>query len=158
MDVHLNPERLPDDVDRPEAAGAPDDDGPGEAPDEDGAGEAPDDGQDDLGLGGGLALVRDDDPAADPEPASPVAGTPEPSPDHAAAQMESAASASPAGAPGGESRTCSWCRETLPDREKLNFCPFCGTDVDVVPCPSCGEALEPGWLFCIACGASVTEG
>lgn len=57
-----------------------------------------------------------------------------------------------------EGRTCSWCRETLPDREKLNFCPFCGTDIQVVPCPSCGEALEPGWLFCIACGAGVSEG
>lgn len=52
---------------------------------------------------------------------------------------------------------CRWCRETLPKREKLNFCPFCGTDVKLVPCVSCGEALEPDWRFCIACGARAPE-
>jgi len=48
---------------------------------------------------------------------------------------------------------CLWCRETLPKRDNLNYCPFCGTDVKLVPCASCGEALEPEWRFCIACGA-----
>jgi hypothetical protein len=48
---------------------------------------------------------------------------------------------------------CRWCRETLPKRDHLNFCPFCGTDVKLVPCDSCGEALEADWRFCIACGA-----
>ncbi len=52
---------------------------------------------------------------------------------------------------------CQWCRETLPKRDKLNFCPFCGTDVKLVPCPSCGEALEPEWRFCIACGTRSGE-
>ncbi|HSM06557.1 MAG TPA: zinc ribbon domain-containing protein [Longimicrobiales bacterium] len=47
---------------------------------------------------------------------------------------------------------CRWCRETLPQRDNLNYCPFCGTDVTLVPCQSCGEALEPTWRFCIACG------
>ncbi|HEX9886693.1 MAG TPA: zinc ribbon domain-containing protein [Longimicrobiales bacterium] len=51
--------------------------------------------------------------------------------------------------------TCHWCRAELPNRETLNYCPFCGTDVHVVPCPSCGEELEPNWRFCIACGAEV---
>lgn len=53
---------------------------------------------------------------------------------------------------------CRWCRESLPEREKLNFCPFCGTDVKLVPCVSCGEALEPDWRYCIACGTRAPEG
>lgn len=52
---------------------------------------------------------------------------------------------------------CRWCREDLPQRDNLNFCPFCGTDVNLVPCISCGDALEPGWRFCIACGARSPE-
>jgi hypothetical protein len=56
---------------------------------------------------------------------------------------------------GEDGKTCPWCRAVLPPRENLNYCPFCGTDVNVVPCPSCGEALEPEWRFCIACGAEV---
>jgi len=49
--------------------------------------------------------------------------------------------------------SCRWCREDLPRRDNLNFCPFCGTDVSLIPCISCGEALESDWRFCIACGA-----
>jgi hypothetical protein len=52
---------------------------------------------------------------------------------------------------------CRWCRETLPKRDNLNFCPFCGTDSKLVPCDSCGEALEPDWRFCIACGSRASE-
>ena len=52
---------------------------------------------------------------------------------------------------------CAWCRQVLPDRPNLNFCPFCGTDMRIVPCGSCGEALEPGWRFCIACGTEVVS-
>jgi hypothetical protein len=51
--------------------------------------------------------------------------------------------------------TCRWCRAELPDRPNLNFCPFCGTDIRLVPCPSCGEELQPGWRFCVACGTEV---
>ena len=50
---------------------------------------------------------------------------------------------------------CQWCRADLPVRENLNFCPFCGTDLKLVPCGSCGEELEMHWRFCIACGAEV---
>ena len=56
----------------------------------------------------------------------------------------------------GERQTaCRWCRADLPERGPLNFCPFCGTDVNLVPCPGCGEELEPEWRFCAACGAEV---
>lgn len=54
--------------------------------------------------------------------------------------------------PGG---TCLWCRGDLPERESLNFCPFCGTDVNVVPCPQCGDEVQPGWMFCASCGTEV---
>jgi hypothetical protein len=52
--------------------------------------------------------------------------------------------------------SCRWCRAELPRRDNLNYCPYCGQDVRVVPCPSCGEAMEPDWRFCIACGAEAT--
>lgn len=54
--------------------------------------------------------------------------------------------------PGG---TCLWCRGDLPERESLNFCPFCGTDVNLVPCPECGDEVQPQWLFCASCGTEV---
>ncbi len=53
--------------------------------------------------------------------------------------------------------SCVWCREQLPERDNLNFCPFCGTDLDLVPCAKCGEEIEPGWRFCGACGTSVDD-
>ena len=67
------------------------------------------------------------------------------------------------GEPGKESRgegedvgnkgSCNWCDASLPSRTRLNFCPFCGKSVRVMPCPACREELEPEWRFCIACGA-----
>ena len=51
--------------------------------------------------------------------------------------------------------TCRWCSSELPPRAGLRYCPFCGGDVNVVPCADCGEELEAGWRFCIACGSEV---
>lgn len=59
--------------------------------------------------------------------------------------------------PSSSRDVCPWCREGLPKRDNLTFCPFCGTDVRLVPCPSCGEALEPEWRFCIACGTPSSD-
>jgi predicted RNA-binding Zn-ribbon protein involved in translation (DUF1610 family) len=56
----------------------------------------------------------------------------------------------------GERDSCRSCGSSLPEREGLRFCPFCGTDVQLVPCVSCGEVVEPGWSFCISCGADVS--
>jgi len=53
--------------------------------------------------------------------------------------------------------TCHWCRERLPIRDDLRFCPFCGSRVDRIPCPECGTELEEGWLFCVACGAEIGD-
>ena len=52
---------------------------------------------------------------------------------------------------------CRWCRADLPKRDDLNFCPYCGTDLDLVPCGSCGRELEPGWRFCASCGTEVGD-
>jgi len=84
-------------------------------------------------------------PESEEDQASPAAASdvePESSPAGAASDPEHA-------------NNCRWCRAELPQRGHLKFCPFCGTDVSVVPCPSCGEELEPDWRFCIACGAEV---
>ena len=53
--------------------------------------------------------------------------------------------------------TCAWCKEALPQRSGVNFCPFCGCSVHLVPCPECGEELELNWRFCIACGTEVSS-
>ena len=57
----------------------------------------------------------------------------------------------------GSPKPCAWCREALPDRPGVNFCPFCGCSVHLVPCPECGEELELNWRFCIACGTEVSS-
>ena len=148
LDVRFNPDRLPENGDR-EGDGQPSLEGlePSASPEDEAPGEA--------------------------DVSSPVEGHAVPSPEHAVVEPieslgptepgETAGEADEAEVPTADAGdaaspgTCAWCRETLPDRENLNFCPFCGTDVDVVPCPSCGEALEPSWLFCIACGTAVAE-
>ena len=56
----------------------------------------------------------------------------------------------------GDSLTvCHWCREALPVRDSIHFCPFCGSDLRPSPCRECGEAMDAQWQFCISCGADV---
>jgi len=50
---------------------------------------------------------------------------------------------------------CRWCREALPARDSIHFCPFCGSDLRPSPCRECGEAMEARWHFCVSCGADV---
>jgi len=49
--------------------------------------------------------------------------------------------------------SCHQCGGSLPERDQLNFCPFCGTDLTVLQCRSCGVELESGWRFCPSCGS-----
>jgi hypothetical protein len=58
----------------------------------------------------------------------------------------------PGAAGGGAPHACPDCGSALPDRSSLRFCPSCGTNVLIVPCSVCGEELERGWSFCVACG------
>ena len=53
-----------------------------------------------------------------------------------------------------ESARCAYCDSTLPAQRPARFCPYCGADQTTRPCTACGEVIEPGWVFCIACGAS----
>lgn len=55
----------------------------------------------------------------------------------------------------GARNACGWCEGELPDREDLRFCPYCGKDVSVRPCPECEAEIESGWTFCVACGVEV---
>ncbi len=48
---------------------------------------------------------------------------------------------------------CAFCKERLPEGRPVRFCPYCGTDQSKTPCARCGEVLESGWKYCIACGA-----
>lgn len=59
------------------------------------------------------------------------------------------------GAAGELPEHCRNCGAALPRRPTLHFCPFCGENVRVVPCPSCGEELELEWRYCITCGHEV---
>jgi len=53
-------------------------------------------------------------------------------------------------------KSCNWCAAGLPERDDVNFCPYCGTDVLLVPCKSCGVEVEPEWHFCAACGTEAS--
>ncbi|MGH7443978.1 MAG: zinc ribbon domain-containing protein [Longimicrobiales bacterium] len=51
-------------------------------------------------------------------------------------------------------RRCGFCDTPLPAGRLIRFCPHCGGDQTRRPCVECGEPLESGWRFCIACGAA----
>jgi hypothetical protein len=83
------------------------------------------------------------------QPPRPAGSTSRPAPPSPA--PGAAAGSSVRDAPAG----CPWCREALPRKGNLNYCPFCGADLQTAPCPNCGEELEVGWRFCAACGTPV---
>jgi hypothetical protein len=105
--------------------------------------------------------VVDEDAVSEPEAPASWGARPPAAVGVSASHVEEAdpTPATPAASGHGEARagdgTCAWCREELPDRDDLRFCPYCGTDATLVPCPGCGEALEPRWRFCIVCGSEV---
>lgn len=108
--------------------------------------DAPDDvPPEDAGTGAAVPM----EPAAGAPPESPVTPAPQATRPETTEDPMTRSSSSP--------DVCPWCREGLPRRDNLTFCPFCGTDVRLVPCPSCGDAMEPDWRFCIACGAAASR-
>ena len=52
-------------------------------------------------------------------------------------------------------RVCSFCSEPLPERRRVRFCPYCGADQRLSPCPRCDAVLEEGWRYCVNCGFEV---
>jgi hypothetical protein len=49
---------------------------------------------------------------------------------------------------------CGFCGNALPDGRDVRYCPFCGADQSARACAECGEPLEDGWRFCVACGSA----
>lgn len=54
-----------------------------------------------------------------------------------------------------EPTRCPSCRTDLPSDRSVRFCPQCGVDQRALSCGECSEAVEPGWRFCISCGAAL---
>ena len=48
---------------------------------------------------------------------------------------------------------CAFCANTLPTGRDVRYCPHCGGDQAARACGDCGEPLEDGWRYCVACGA-----
>jgi hypothetical protein len=82
----------------------------------------------------------------------------EPAPSAGAARVADPAADPPAGtgaaSPAGLRTTCAFCDGALPTHRVPRYCPYCGVGQARRPCGSCGETLEPGWTFCIACGVA----
>jgi hypothetical protein len=54
--------------------------------------------------------------------------------------------------PVGTVPDCPDCGEELPTDRDAVYCPYCGVQLETAPCRNCGESLEPGWRYCLACG------
>ena len=58
----------------------------------------------------------------------------------------------------GLARSCPGCGRLLPAGRGVRYCPHCGREQRLRPCPRCDAALERGWRFCIGCGYEVGTG
>ena len=54
--------------------------------------------------------------------------------------------------------TCPHCAGELPPDRDAVFCPFCGEQLEIADCRTCGEPVAPGWSYCIACGTPIQFG
>lgn len=88
-------------------------------------------------------------PATSPAAAPAAAARPEPA--VTATPRPLAATPSTPSTPG---KGCAFCSKPLPVGRNVRFCPHCGSDQSSHPCAKCGEVLEKGWRYCIACGAA----
>jgi hypothetical protein len=53
--------------------------------------------------------------------------------------------------------TCLYCGGSLPTNRTVTFCPYCGQNQTRILCPECRSEVEPGWRYCVNCGATVGE-
>jgi len=86
---------------------------------------------------------------------------PEPIPVLTASSPRETAAASPAADTVVERRVvaraaeCAFCDQPLPVGRRVRYCPSCGSDQRLRPCPRCDEVLERTWRFCVNCGLEV---
>ena len=52
---------------------------------------------------------------------------------------------------------CAVCGDGLPAGRRVRFCPHCGGDQRLRPCPRCEAVLEREWRYCIRCGHEVAD-
>ena len=52
---------------------------------------------------------------------------------------------------------CVFCADPLPAGRRVRFCPHCGGDQRLRPCPRCDAVLEREWRYCISCGHDVAR-
>ncbi len=173
--VRLNPEKLPEEgdetaptdeeldtlvgraLDSARRAGADDDmrldDLLGEALDDDGADADEAASEETDSSGSGTAVVRSS--SASTESGAPETKEAARSSEAAAASDRVNVDAIPEDVDMNEvPDACPECSRTLPSREGLRFCAYCGVNVFVVPCSSCDEVMERDWSFCVICGAA----
>jgi len=157
VDVRLNPSRLPGETSTPVpwATTATGSESP-DAPRRPRARSAARSADPDLPISEGASASAELELAvAIPSPMEPAQGADDAEPDEEEPELVERVRDERAVGSSAAAETCRWCREDLPRRENLRYCPFCGMDVNLVPCPSCSEELEPGWRFCIVCGTQV---
>ena len=111
------------------------------------------------------AVVADEPPrpAPPPPPATPAPSI-APSIEETLRALETDVGASRGAAPrppaarkGSQPRStprCAFCGQHLPGDRDVRFCPHCGVDQTARQCGSCGDEMEAGWRFCVACGAA----
>jgi hypothetical protein len=108
------------------------------------------------------SAVTEDVPFTEAEPLVRPEAAPAPQQIHSSMSEEPrlttvASSAGERTAAASPSTACAFCDSALPRGRAVKFCPFCGADQAQVPCGSCGEALEPDWRYCIACGSGAEK-
>ena len=54
--------------------------------------------------------------------------------------------------------SCAFCGDELPAGRRVRFCPHCGGDQRLRPCPRCDAVLEREWRYCISCGHETGPG
>lgn len=59
------------------------------------------------------------------------------------------------GTGGGVGSTCRFCERALPEDRAVRFCPYCGGDQRLRPCPRCDSVVESGWRYCVRCGQAL---
>jgi hypothetical protein len=52
------------------------------------------------------------------------------------------------------SNQCEYCGGVMPGNREIRFCPHCGQPQGdgELKCQGCGNALDVGWAYCLACG------